>query len=140
MRVSLVSSPTRVTTVSGTMASELSVTVPLMPPRVCWPCAQGGKTRDNQRNATRRRTESLILLNITVPPGLKFPSTGCPGAVALPASRPSLGLEHCSPSIGRSVFQHRQDGKRILLITEISYFYFFAPGGERGAQCRGTGL
>src|SRR5580704_18034071 len=52
MRVSLVASATSVTWESVRAPPDASVTVPVMPPRVCWERAVG--TRSNDREQTRK--------------------------------------------------------------------------------------
>src|SRR5712692_5750244 len=65
VRVRLVPSATRVTTASGTAPPEASVTVPVIPPRVCWAWAIGVKAiavNNKKRNETRERGKDLLWL------------------------------------------------------------------------------
>src|SRR5216683_3714295 len=71
VRLNLVWSLTMLTVVFGSMPPEASVTVPVMPPRVC--CAEAGKEKTNwmqqQRNEARK-TENVVFLLFIIRNGL----------------------------------------------------------------------
>src|SRR5258708_18797912 len=71
VRLSLVWSFTMLTDVYGRIPPETSVTVPVMPPRVC--CACTGEERTNwmqQRNELMKKTENLVFLFLIIRNGL----------------------------------------------------------------------
>jgi hypothetical protein len=63
----LVWSFTRFTVVFGRMPPEASVTVPVMPPRVC--CARTGEERNwtqQQRKEATKKTEDVVFLFLVI--------------------------------------------------------------------------
>src|SRR5450755_4471696 len=53
-----------VTEVLGSTPPEVSETVPVMPPRVCWASAMGTDTKTRKRSDARKKADGLILLHI----------------------------------------------------------------------------
>src|SRR5713226_1440328 len=72
VRLSLVWSLTMFTVVFGRMPPEASVTVPVIPPRVC--CACAGEERTNwtkqQRSEAKKKTENMVFLFLVIRNGL----------------------------------------------------------------------
>src|SRR5216684_1727960 len=72
VRLSLVWSLTMFTVVFGRMPPDASVTVPVIPPRVC--CARAGEERTNwtkpQRKEAKKKTENVFFLFLVIRNGL----------------------------------------------------------------------
>src|SRR5467141_2842430 len=93
VRLSLVCSFTRLTVVLGRMPPEASVTVPVMPPRVC--CAGAGKERTNwkqQQRKEEKKTDNVVFLLLIIRNGLLNSSRY---TWPIKASQDSLGTAIC---------------------------------------------
>src|SRR6267154_3531099 len=138
VRVSFVWSPTIVTTVSGSTPPVLSVTVPVMPPRVCcaWACEENAN--GIQKDAASARAASPVLLSISNLPQVykcaraDRPLSGQMACLPGPASRMSddstrvsYGIKVSLPvkiSLGRIRYFYRSDGFAVLGLSECRIF------------------
>jgi hypothetical protein len=112
VRVSFVSSPIRETVAPAIAPPEISVTVPVMPPRVCWACAEGAarNVRQQQREEVRMKTENVVLLLLAIRDGL------------LNLSRYTWPIKSSQDSLGTAVYASEVSGLAKPCGQDVKYW------------------